>query len=67
MKIVSKEIDKYKSTKHKDKVISEYIIYLIIKDVTVEAHIEYGNIAKDARIKSISEQYNVRNYNNINN
>lgn len=57
MRIVSKEIDQYKSTKHKDKRISEFIIYLMADNTSVEAHVELGPENRDKRIAYYNDGY----------
>lgn len=59
MTIVAKELDQYESVKTKGKFISEFIIYLLADGSAIEAHLEYGTIARDLRIKQISERNNV--------
>ena len=54
-RIVVKEIDKLKSTMYGDKVISEYLIYLILNqgggDITLNGFTEYGE--KNKKVKRI--------------
>lgn len=53
-KIVIKEIDKYTSHLFKDKMISEYIIYLISEEgVKKEAYMEIGEEAKKLRVNEL--------------
>ena len=42
MDIKINEIDVYKSTKFKGKVLSEYIVYLMVDDTPVEAYTAFG-------------------------
>jgi hypothetical protein len=53
MTILSKEIDKYKSAKHKKKIITEYIVYLMIDNIPIEAYIEFGSNNMHNRINII--------------
>lgn len=50
MRILTKEIDKYKSLRHKSKMISQFIIYLMAEDVPIEAYLEFGIDKRDERI-----------------
>ena len=47
-KIVVKEIDKLKSSLHKDRIVTEYLIYLMLGDNTqpLEAYTEFGELNK---------------------
>lgn len=56
-KIVIKEIDKLRSTLHKDKVVTEFLIYFIENDVKIATFIELGETNKDNRISEIFETY----------
>lgn len=47
MYILVKKIDEYKSKVHKDKTISEYIIYLMVDDTPIEANTALGEKEKD--------------------
>ncbi len=62
MRIVAKEIDRYESKRHKNKNISEYIIYLMVDNIPIEAYIEFGLSNRDARIT----QLNINNLETIN-
>jgi hypothetical protein len=55
-KIVIKEIDKLRSFLHRDRVITEYIIYVIIDENRIqpmEAYTELGEDAKKARVNEL--------------
>lgn len=55
-KIVVKEIDKLTSKVHKGKVVTEYLITLVIDDlvnIPIESHIEYGETAKVIRVNEL--------------
>lgn len=53
-KIVIKEIDKYTSHLFKDKMIPEYIIYLMSEEgVKKEAYTEIGEEAKKLRVNEL--------------
>lgn len=43
MDILVKEIDVLKSTKFKGKVLSEYIIYLMVDETPIEAYTVFGS------------------------
>jgi len=55
-KIVIKEIDKLKSALHKDRIVTEYVIYVIINDNHIqplEAYTEFGEDAKKTRVNEL--------------
>lgn len=55
-KIVIKEIDKLTSKVHKGKVITEYLVTLVIDDlvnIPIESYIEYGETAKKLRVNEL--------------
>jgi len=56
MKIVVKEIDQLKSTKHKNKIINEYIIYVMIGSTIIEAYTEIGDDNKNRKLKELEAQ-----------
>lgn len=64
-KIVVKEIDKLKSTMFGDKVVSEYLIYLIMKqdgnEVKLEGYTEYGEKNKDAKVNELIIEHFINN------
>lgn len=64
-KIVVKEIDKLKSTMFGDKVVSEYLIYLIMKqdgnEIKLEGYTEYGEKNKEARIDELIVEHFISN------
>jgi len=68
-KIVIKEIDKYASHLFKDKMMSEYIIYLMSEEgVKKEAYIEIGEEAKKLRVNEMlmnNFEYNEQILNDI--
>jgi len=57
MKIIIKEIDKLISTLHKNRVISEYLIYLMYENdgnsAPLEAYTELGVEAKNTRVNEL--------------
>jgi hypothetical protein len=57
MQIVVKEIDRLKSSKHKNRVISEYIIYRMVGDTIIEAFTELGDENKERKLKELSNSY----------
>ena len=48
----------YKSTKHKNKTISEYIVYLMMGDTPIEANTAIGVEDKDLLVLSYVTRYN---------
>ena len=50
MYILIKKIDEYKSKRHKNKFISEFIVYLMIDDIPIEATIALGEKEKDSTV-----------------
>jgi hypothetical protein len=64
-RIVVKEIDKLKSTMDGEKVITEYLIYLILNqgggDITLNGFTEYGEKNKEARINELIVEHFVNN------
>lgn len=54
-KLIVKEIDKLKSAVHKDRIVTEYLIYVMIDGNTspLEAYTELGDDAKNARINEL--------------
>lgn len=55
-KIVIKEIDKLASAVHKDRIVTEYIIYVVKDDnyiLPLEAYTELGDSAKSARVNEL--------------
>lgn len=67
MNLLVKEIDKYQSKKFKNKIIKEYIIYLMIDEIPIMAFLEIGETAKNIRIIELLSKYyiNNKNLNNI--
>lgn len=57
MYILVKKIDEYKSKKHKDKVIPEYIVYLMIDNTPIEAVTAFGNEQKDLSVLSYYNKF----------
>jgi len=55
MHILVKRIDTYKSTKHKGKFISEFIIYVMIDEVPIEAYTELSTQAVVDRIEELKK------------
>ena len=64
-RIVVKEIDKLKSTMNGDKVITEYLIYLILNqggdDIKLNGFTEYGEKNKEARINELIVEHFINN------
>jgi hypothetical protein len=64
-RIVVKEIDKLKSTMNGDKVITEYLIYLILNqggdDIKLNGFTEYGEANKNARINGLIVEHFTNN------
>lgn len=58
MRIVTKEIDQYKSRIHRNKLISEYIIYLMVDDIPIEAYTEMGIKERDKRVAFLNQKSN---------
>ncbi len=53
-KIIIKEIDKLHSSLHKNYIVSEYLIYVMVdENQTLEAYTELGEAAKNARINEL--------------
>lgn len=54
-KLIIKEIDKLKSAVHADRIVSEYLIYVMIDDNSqpLEAYTELGDTAKNARVNEL--------------
>jgi hypothetical protein len=55
-KIVVKEIDKLISKIHKGKIVTEYLVTLVIDDlvnIPIESHIELGETAKKLRVNEL--------------
>lgn len=64
MKLLIKEIDRFNSVRYKDKVVSEYIIYVVDGEGThLFAFTEIGDIAKKARVNElILTHFDIENY-----
>jgi len=56
MEIVVKEIDQLKSIKHKNRKITEYIIYLMVGPTIIEAYTEIGDDNKNKKLKELEAQ-----------
>ncbi len=57
-RIVIKEIDKLASAVHKDRIVTEYLIYLmqspyLSNEMALEAHTEFGDDAKNIRVNEL--------------
>lgn len=50
MYILVKKIDEYKSKTHKNKVVPEFIVYLMIDDTPIEAVTAFGEEQKNSAI-----------------
>lgn len=57
MYILIKKIDEYKSKRHKNKFISEFIVYLMIDDIPIEATIALGEKEKDSTVLSYYNRF----------
>ena len=51
--ILIKEVDQLKSKLHKNKVISEYLVYLMENDVKLACYSEVGRESKDMRVNEL--------------
>lgn len=51
--ILIKEVDQLKSKLHKNRVISEYLIYLMENDVKLACYSELGKESKDMRVNEL--------------
>ena len=51
--ILIKEIDQLYSNLHNDRVVSEYLVYLMQNDVKLECYSELGKEAKDMRVNEL--------------
>jgi hypothetical protein len=64
-RIIVKEIDKLKSGVFENKVISEYLIYLILNqgsgDIILQGFTEYGEKNKDTRINELIVEHFIDN------
>lgn len=64
-KIIVKEIDKLKSTMFGDKIISEYLIYLVMNqdgnEVTLKGYTEYGEKNKNAKVDELIVEHFINN------
>lgn len=57
MHILIKKIDTYKSTNHKNKTISEFILYLMIGETIIEAQTTIGDQQKDLALLNLLQKY----------
>ena len=62
MDILVKEIDVYKNKRKKE--LFEYIIYLLVGKIPIEAYIVIGSENKNKKIKEIESNYKI-NYHQI--
>ncbi len=53
MTILIKENDRLKSTLHKDRVVSEYLVYLMNGDKPVKCYNEIGETSKQHRVNEL--------------
>jgi hypothetical protein len=64
-KIIVKEIDKLKSSMFGGKTVSEYLIYLRMKqgdnEITLKGYTEYGEQNKNARVEELIVEHFVTN------
>jgi len=63
-KIVIKEIDRFNSTVHKPKSVSEYLIYIVLDDVKIKAYTEIGESAKKERVNELLLTHFITEQNN---
>ena len=64
--IIIKETDRYLSKKHKNKQISEYLIYVTLEDgQKISAYTEIGEEAKKIRVNELLTEHFYQN-NNLN-
>lgn len=70
MKIIIKESDRLRSSLHKNRVISEYLVYLMNEDVAIKCFNLIGNEAKKDKVNELLLAYfvidNTYNYWNEN-
>lgn len=52
-KILIKEIDRLKSTTYKKKCVSEYLIYVMLDDIKLNAYTEIGEKSKKERVNDL--------------
>tara|TARA_R110000868_G_scaffold176916_4_gene414975 strand:+ start:8236 stop:8487 length:252 start_codon:yes stop_codon:yes gene_type:complete len=55
MNIIVKNSDRLKSAFHTDKVMNEYLVYLMDEDVKISVDIVYGDVAKNELIDKLLE------------
>ena len=56
--IVIKEIDRFTSKKHKNKQVSEYLIYVALEDgKKISAYTEFGEEAKKIRVNELLTEH----------
>jgi hypothetical protein len=65
-KIIVKETDRFKSKLHKNKTISQYLIYLNIGSVPTGGWVELGEEAKKIRVNELILLHFMENNNEIN-
>ena len=56
MRIIVKNVDKLNSSTTQDKVINEYLVYVMCDDIAVECHHVFGD-SITRTIKSLSDKY----------
>jgi hypothetical protein len=61
-KIVIKEIDKLVSVVNKDRVINEYIVYVMHGSTKIEAYVELGDDAMKLRVTELAVQHGSGNF-----
>ena len=59
MRLITKQIDVFKSLTKKDEYINKYIIYLMYEDTPISAYIEYGEEAKNRKMVELSTKYQI--------
>ncbi len=53
MKIIIKESDRLKSSLHKNRSVSEYLVYLMNDKTAIECHNVIGNEAKNIKVNEL--------------
>lgn len=61
MHILIKTIDRLKSMTHKNRVIPEFIIYIMIDEIPIIAYIKIGKSDMIDKLEEIKLQYNITN------
>lgn len=67
MKLLVKEIDSYKSSKFKGKVIAEFIVYVMADETPTEAYTVFGKEAVNNKVIELMEKLSITVANTSNN